>query len=113
MDDIAERDADLANYMLHADFAKLSNAPYKRDVEIGAGTQTVIVAKNRMQLFQAVQQFLDERLAPGLWRQIQPSPPTSAPRPTSHIGLSFVFSIPTIVMPTSTMAPTAWVSSLT
>ena len=60
----AEWDADLPSYMLHAYFAKLTNAPYKRYVEIGEGTHTVIMEKNRMQLFQAVQQFLDERLAP-------------------------------------------------
>jgi pimeloyl-ACP methyl ester carboxylesterase len=60
----AEWDADLPSYMLHAYFAKLTNAPYKRYVEIGEGTHTVIIEKNRMQLFQAVQQFLDERLKP-------------------------------------------------
>jgi pimeloyl-ACP methyl ester carboxylesterase len=60
----AEWDADLPSYMLHAYFAKLSNVPYKRYVEIGEGTHTVIMEKNRMQLFQAVQQFLDERRAP-------------------------------------------------
>ena len=60
----AEWDADLPSYMLHAYFAKLTNAPYKRYVEIGEGTHTVIMEKNRMQLFQSVQQFLDERLAP-------------------------------------------------
>ena len=60
----AEWDADLPSYMLHAYFAKLTNAPYKRYVEIGEGTHTVIMEKNRMQLFQAVQQFLDERLKP-------------------------------------------------
>ena len=38
--------------------------PYKRYVEIGEGTHTVIMEKNRMELFQAVQQFLDERLKP-------------------------------------------------
>jgi pimeloyl-ACP methyl ester carboxylesterase len=59
----AEWDADLPSYMLHAYFAKLTNAPYKRYVEIGEGTHTVIMEKNRMQLFQAVQQFLDERIA--------------------------------------------------
>ena len=58
----AEWDADLPSYMLHAYFAKLINAPYKRYVEIGEGTHTVIMEKNRMQLFQAVQHFLDERL---------------------------------------------------
>jgi alpha-beta hydrolase superfamily lysophospholipase len=48
--------------MLHAYFSKLTNTPYKRYVEIGEGTHTIIMEKNRMQLFQAVQQFLDERL---------------------------------------------------
>ena len=62
----AEWDADLPSYMLHAYFAKLVNAPYKRYVEIGEGTHTVIMEKNRMQLFQAVQQFLDEKLEPSL-----------------------------------------------
>ncbi len=56
----AEWDADLPSYMLHAYFAKLTNVPYKRYVEIGEGTHTIIMEKNRMQLFQAVQQFLDE-----------------------------------------------------
>ena len=60
----AEWDADLPSYMLYAYFAKLTGAPYKRYVEIGEGTHTVIMEKNRMQLFQAVQQFLDERLRP-------------------------------------------------
>lgn len=60
----AEWDADLPNYMLYAYFAKLSNAPYKRYVQIGEGTHTVIMEKNRMQLFEEVQQFLDERLKP-------------------------------------------------
>ena len=60
----AEWDADLPSYMLHAYFAKLTNAPYKRYVEIGEGTHTIIMEKNRMQLFQAVQQFLDEKLKP-------------------------------------------------
>lgn len=60
----AEWDADLPSYMLHAYFAKLTNAPYKRYVEIGEGTHTVIMEKNRMQLFHAVQQFLDEKIRP-------------------------------------------------
>jgi pimeloyl-ACP methyl ester carboxylesterase len=55
----AEWDADLPSYMLHAYFAKLTNVPYKAYVEIGEGTHTVIMEKNRMQLFRAVQQFLD------------------------------------------------------
>ena len=59
----AEWDQDLPSYMLYAYFDKLANAPYKRYVQIGEGTHTVIMEKNRMQLFQAVQQFLDEDLA--------------------------------------------------
>jgi len=61
----AEWDQDLPSYMLYAYFAKLANAPYKRYVEIGEGTHTVMMEKNRMQLFQAVQQFLDEDFKPG------------------------------------------------
>jgi pimeloyl-ACP methyl ester carboxylesterase len=60
----AEWDADLPNYMLYEYFAKLTNTPYKRYVQIGEGTHSVMMEKNRMQLFQAVQQFLDERLEP-------------------------------------------------
>ena len=60
----AEWDADLPSYMVHAYFAKLTNAPYKRYVEIGEGTHTIMMEKNRMQLFQAVQQFLDEKFEP-------------------------------------------------
>jgi len=61
----AEWDADLPSYMLYAYFAKLTNAPYKRYVEIGEGTHTIIMEKNRMQLLRAVQQFLDEPLDAG------------------------------------------------
>jgi pimeloyl-ACP methyl ester carboxylesterase len=60
----AEWDQDLPSYMLYAYFAKLTSVPYKRYVEIGEGTHTIIMEKNRMQLFQAVQQFLDEKLVP-------------------------------------------------
>ncbi len=61
----AEWDADLPSYMLYAYFAKLTNAPSKRYVQIGEGTHTIIMEKNRMQLFQAVQQFLDEDVQGG------------------------------------------------
>ncbi len=61
----AEWDADLPNYMLYAYFEKLLNVPYKRYVQIGEGTHSVLMEKNRMQLFQAVQQFLDESIQPG------------------------------------------------
>ncbi len=60
----ADWDQDLPSDMLHAYFARLTNAPYRRAVEIGEGTHTILLEKNRMQLFQAVQQFLDEAFAP-------------------------------------------------
>jgi hypothetical protein len=50
--------------MLYAYFEKLTNTPYKRYVQIGEGTHTVMMEKNRLQLFQAVQQFLDEEPSP-------------------------------------------------
>ncbi len=56
----AEWDQDTPAYMSQAYFAKLVNAPYKRYLEIGEGTHTVMMERNRMQLFHAVQQFLDE-----------------------------------------------------
>jgi pimeloyl-ACP methyl ester carboxylesterase len=56
----AEWDADLPGPMSHAVFAKLTNAPWKRFVEIGEGTHTVLMERNRMQLFREVQLFLDE-----------------------------------------------------
>jgi hypothetical protein len=40
-------------------FHKLPSGPNKRLVEIGEGTHFVMVEKNRMQLFQDVQFFLD------------------------------------------------------
>lgn len=61
----AEWDADTPSYMLYAYFAKLTQAPYKRYVEIGEGTHNVMLEKNRMQLFQEVQQFLDGSLKSG------------------------------------------------
>jgi pimeloyl-ACP methyl ester carboxylesterase len=61
----AEWDADTPSYMLYAYFARLSHAPYKRYVEIGEGTHNVMLEKNRMQLFDEVQQFLDGSLKSG------------------------------------------------
>jgi pimeloyl-ACP methyl ester carboxylesterase len=61
----AEWDADTPSYMVYAYFAKLANAPYKRYVEIGEGTHNVMLERNRMQLFQEVQQFLDGSLRSG------------------------------------------------
>ena len=57
----AEWDQDTPAYMAQALFPLLKNAPVKRYVEIGEGTHTVIMEKNRMQLFREVQMFLDEQ----------------------------------------------------
>jgi pimeloyl-ACP methyl ester carboxylesterase len=56
----AEWDRDLPTPMAQAVFAQLKNAPWKRFIEIGEGTHTVIMEKNRMQLFKEVQLFLDD-----------------------------------------------------
>ena len=57
---VAEWDQDTPPYMAQTVFAKLSSAPWKRLVMIGEGTHTVLMERNRMQLFREVQQFLDE-----------------------------------------------------
>ena len=56
----AEWDADLPSYMSQAYFTKLTAAPYKRFVEIGEGTHTVMLEKNRMQFFHEILGFLSE-----------------------------------------------------
>jgi pimeloyl-ACP methyl ester carboxylesterase len=56
----AEWDADTPPYMSQALFARLTGAPLKRYVVIGEGTHTVMMERNRMQLFREVQLFLDE-----------------------------------------------------
>jgi pimeloyl-ACP methyl ester carboxylesterase len=56
----AEWDQDTPAYMAQTLFPLLTGAPYKRYVEIGEGTHTVIMEKNRMSLFREVQLFLDE-----------------------------------------------------
>ena len=57
---VAEWDSDTAPYMAQFLFLRLVNAPYKRLVLIGEGTHSVIIEKNRLQLFREVQLFLDE-----------------------------------------------------
>ena len=57
----AEWDADLPSDQARGYFAKLVNAPYKRYIEIGEGTHTIIMEKNRMQFFREIMNFLDER----------------------------------------------------
>jgi pimeloyl-ACP methyl ester carboxylesterase len=56
----AEWDFDLPSYQAREVFAALTNAPYKRLVEIGEGTHTVMLEKNRMQFFREIIGFLDE-----------------------------------------------------
>jgi pimeloyl-ACP methyl ester carboxylesterase len=56
----AEWDQDLPNPMPREVFSRLTSAPYRRLVEIGEGTHTVIMEKNRDQLFTEVRLFLDE-----------------------------------------------------
>jgi pimeloyl-ACP methyl ester carboxylesterase len=56
----AEWDHDNPTYMSQGVFAQLKNAPWKRFIEIGEGTHTVIMEKNRLQLFKEVQFFLDD-----------------------------------------------------
>ena len=46
--------------MSQAYFTKLTAAPYKRFVEIGEGTHTVMLEKNRMQFFRQILGFLSE-----------------------------------------------------
>jgi len=41
-------------------FPLLVNSPSKRYVMLAEGTHTIIMEKNRLQLFEAVQAFLDE-----------------------------------------------------
>ena len=57
---LADWDADTPPYMAQAVFGKLTGAPRKRMVMIGEGMHTVIMERNRMQLFNEVQLFLDE-----------------------------------------------------
>ena len=57
----AEWDADLPSYMAHKVFAQLTHARYKRLVELGQGTHTIIMEKNRKQFFDEVLSFLSEK----------------------------------------------------
>ncbi|CCE07514.1 Alpha/beta hydrolase fold precursor [Bradyrhizobium sp. STM 3843] len=56
----ADWDRDCPIDMAQAVFSKLSAAPYRRWVEIGEGTHSVFMEKNRWQVFDAVDGFLDE-----------------------------------------------------
>lgn len=52
-------DVDTPAYMAQAVFARLTKSPLKRYIVIGEGTHTVLLERNRMQLFREVQLFLD------------------------------------------------------
>ena len=56
----AEWDADLPTYMAEAYFASLTSASYKRFVQLGEGTHSVMLEKNRMQFFHEILGFLTE-----------------------------------------------------
>jgi pimeloyl-ACP methyl ester carboxylesterase len=55
-----EWDVDTPAYMAQALFPKLVNAPIKRYTELGEGTHTIMMERNRVELFRTVQAFLDE-----------------------------------------------------
>jgi pimeloyl-ACP methyl ester carboxylesterase len=57
----AEWDHDNPAYMRQALFPLLVNSPGKRYVELAEGTHTIIMERNRLKLFEAVQAFLDEQ----------------------------------------------------
>lgn len=58
----AEWDRDTPPYMAQTLFPLLINSPGKRYVALAEGTHTIVMERNRMQLFQTVQIFLEEDL---------------------------------------------------
>jgi len=60
----ADWDVDCPLDMSRAVFSKLTSTPYRRWVEIGEGTHSGFMEKNRWQFFSAVQVFLDETPPP-------------------------------------------------
>jgi pimeloyl-ACP methyl ester carboxylesterase len=56
----AEWDRDAPPYMAQTLFPLLVHSPGKRYVMLAEGTHTIIMEKNRLELFKAVQSFLDE-----------------------------------------------------
>lgn len=56
----AQWDQDTPPYMSQALFPLLTNSPWKQYDLIGEGTHTIIMEKNRLQLFNAVQNFLEQ-----------------------------------------------------
>ena len=60
----AEWDSDLPIEMAKAYFGKLTGTPYKQWLEIGEGTHSVILEKNRELVFAAVRQFFSCNFKP-------------------------------------------------
>jgi pimeloyl-ACP methyl ester carboxylesterase len=58
----AEWDTDTPAAMAQGLFASLKNAPSRSYLEIGEGTHTLMLEKNRLQMFRAVQGFLEQDL---------------------------------------------------
>jgi pimeloyl-ACP methyl ester carboxylesterase len=56
----AEWDQDTPSYMAQTLFPLLVNSPGKRYVQLAEGTHSIIMERNRLELFKAVQAFLDE-----------------------------------------------------
>ena len=57
---LGEWDRDTPPYMAQTLFPLLVNSPAKRFVMLAEGTTTMIMERNRLKLFEAVQSFLDE-----------------------------------------------------
>ena len=57
---LGEWDRDTPPYMAQTLFPLLVNAPGKRFIMLPEGTHTIMMEKNRLELFRAVQGFLDE-----------------------------------------------------
>jgi pimeloyl-ACP methyl ester carboxylesterase len=57
---LGEWDRDTPPYMAQTLFPLLTNSPGKRFVMLAEGTHTIIMERNRLKLFEAVQSFLDE-----------------------------------------------------
>jgi len=56
----AEWDRDTPPYMAQTLFPLLVNSPDKRHVELAEGTHTIMMERNRLKLFEAVQAFLEQ-----------------------------------------------------
>lgn len=56
----AEWDRDTPAYMAQTLFPLMVNSPGKRYVQLAEGTHTIMMERNRLKLFEAVQTFLDE-----------------------------------------------------